>query len=267
MVCERFGSNVNCQMLIVFLFLLGLSVGSFLNVVIDRLPAGRNLWGRSKADCCGKTLGFYDLIPLLSFLTASGKCRACHQPVSFYYPLIEALTAFLTLAAFFYFPLPYSLFHLVNFYFLIVYFFMDLKYGLVSLPIVLVNLLFVFSFQIYFLSVGQLPVISLQLSVISAFGASLFFLLLILLTRGRGMGAGDVFLVFIFSLTIGFPQSLLMVFLSFVLGGLVSATLLLTGQKKFGQSLPFGPFMVSATLLTIFWGKNLLDLYLKMVLK
>lgn len=254
------------------LFLLGLSIGSFLNVVIDRLPNGKNLLGRSQADCCSRTLSVLDLIPVLSFILSFGKCRHCHKKLSFYYPMVELLTAILTLIAFSNFPLPYSIFYAVNFYFLIVFFFTDLKYGLVPVSVFLFNLIFVLSFQIYLLLIGQLSTFSagggsafsgnFQLSIISALAASLFFVFLILITKGRGMGFGDVLLVFLFSLMLGFPKSVVMVFLSFILGGIFSSILLVTKKKHFGQTLPFGPFLAAGTLAALFFGEMFIKKYL-----
>lgn len=238
-----------------------------MNVVIDRLPTGRSLGGRSMADCCGRILGLADLVPVLSYVYHGGRCGHCRQKVSFYYPLVELVSALLTIIAFLYFPFPFSLFYLISFYFLIVFFFTDLKYGLVPVSVFLVDLLFVITFQIYLFSIGHLSFVSGQLSIISAVGAALFIVFLILITRGRGMGFGDVLLAFLFSLIVGFPHSILMVFLSFIFGGAFSAILLLSGKKYFGQALPFGPFMVMAALTSIFYGRQIVDWYFALVFK
>lgn len=243
------------------IFASGLCIGSFLNVVIDRLPNGRGLGGRSKADCCKVTLGVVDLIPVLSYVFHVGRCGHCGQKVSFYYPLVELISAIFTATAFFYFPVPFNLFYLVSFYFLIVFFFTDLKYGLVPVSVFLVNLLFVITFQVYLFSIGQLSIFNFQFSIISAIVAALFFIFLILITRGRGMGFGDVLLAFLFSLIVGFPSSIIMVFLSFIFGGLFSVFLLLSKKKNLGQSLPFGPFMVLATTTSVFYGRQIIDWY------
>lgn len=250
------------------LFVLGLCVGSFLNVVIDRLPAGRSLLGRSKSDCCGRELSAADLIPLLSFLSSRGRCRHCQAKISVSYPLVEVTTALLTVLTFFYFPLPHSIFYAINIYFLIVYFLMDLKYGLVSTAVIIAHLIFLAFSYFLFLNFHLTTYDLLLVNSAAAGLAALFFVFLILVTRGRGMGEGDVFLVFVSSLLLlDWQKVILMTFLSFVLGGLVSGVLLIAGWKKFGQTLPFGPFMALATLLTIFWGRDLLDLYFKMLLK
>lgn len=247
--------------------ILGVCVGSFLNVVIDRIPAGKGLGGRSKADCCGRTLGVLDLVPVLSFLLGRGRCRYCGRKISFYYPLVEALTGILTVLAFLYFPLPYSVFYAVNFYFLIIFFFTDLKYGVVLVSIFLFNLIFLILSYAYLHFAHLLNPYFLLLTSVTAFGAALFIILLILITRGRGMGVGDVLLAFLFSLMVGFPASFVMIFLSFIFGGFLSAVLLILRRKRFGQTVPFGPFLAGAAVFSIFYGRTVFDWYLSTIQK
>ena len=239
------------------LFVFGLCIGSFLNVVIDRLPLGEGLGGRSHADCCGETLGVADLVPVLSYIFYRGKCHYCGQQVSFYYPVIELLAAALTLVAFLYFPIPYSIFYALSFYLLIVFFFTDFKYGLVSFAAFLVGLYLVSISYVIFFLYNLVDFEYLLLTYGFAAISATFFILLILVSRGRGMGLGDVLLAFLFCLICGFPVSVVAIFLSFVFGGLVSVFLLLLKKKRFGQSLPFGPFMVAGSLVAIFYGQNL----------
>lgn len=252
----------------IILTLLGAGVGSFLNVVIDRLPKGQGLGGRSKADCCRRTLSPSDLIPVLSFVFSRGRCLHCRAKISSYYPIVEFISAGATVLTFFYFPLPYSIFYMANIYFLLVYFFMDLKYGLVSTGVVISHLIFL-ALSYFLLLNFHLTTYYLLLTTSAAAGlAALFFILLIILTRGRGMGQGDVFLIFVSALgLLDWKLVILMTFMSFMFGGGVSVLLLALGRKKFGQTLPFGPFIVSAAFVSIYWGRNLLDLYLRWLLK
>lgn len=260
-------TDVICYMLYVLEFFVGLCIGSFLNVVIDRLPNGRGLGGRSMADCCRKTLGIADLVPVLSYIFHTGHCRHCGKEVSFYYPLVELTSALLTVAVFYYFPFPFNLFYLVSFYFLIVFFFTDLKYGLVPVSVFLVGFCFVSIFEVYLFLSGFLTSHFLLLNWAGALGAALFIIFLILITRSRGMGFGDALLAFLFSLIAGFPYSILTIFLSFIFGGVFSVFLLLFKMKHFGQSLPFGPFMVLATFTSVFYGRQIIDWYFALVLR
>ncbi len=251
----------------IFEFLFGLSLGSFFNVVIDRLPQGLALGGRSRADCCGLRLGFLDLIPLFSYLFSRGRCRHCQKTISPRYPLVEVLTGLLTLLALSEFPFPFSFYVLINFYFLLIFFFIDLRYGVVPLPLIFLNFIFLVLANLYFYWSGRSSLAPEILnSILAALFLALFFVFLIIITRRRGMGEGDVFLVFLYSLMVGFPNSLVFVFLSFIFGGLSSLLLIIGGFKKFGQTLPFGPFMSLAAGAAILWGKNLLDWYGRLVL-
>jgi len=162
---------------------------------------------------------------------------------------VELLSALLTIIAFFYFQFPFNIFYAVSFYFLLVFFFTDLKYGLVPVPVFLVGLYFVSASYVLFYLYNLMDFEYVILTYASAAGSSIFFMLLILISRGRGMGFGDVLLAFLFSLVCGFPSSTMMIFLSFVMGGSLSLLLLILGKKRFGQSLPFGPFMVTSSLI------------------
>lgn len=242
------------------LLILGACVGSFLNVLIDRLPKGRTLWGRSQSDCCRRQLDLWDLLPILSFIFWRGRCRHCRQKISGYYPAVEFLAGLAAVFALITFPFPASLYLLANFYFLMVFFFTDLKYGLAPLVLVFIqgglvllyNLIFVGAF---FVALGSAAV------------AALFIVFLILMTKGRGMGWGDVWIVFVYGFFLGFPKNLVMIFLSFFLGGFLGALLLLMKRKRLGQSLPFIPFLSLAALIAFFYGERLLDAYLRLVLK
>ncbi|MCL5004069.1 MAG: prepilin peptidase [Patescibacteria group bacterium] len=264
----HFFSNFELTSLLTYCLVLafGACVGSFLNVVIDRFPAGQSILGRSRSDCCARTLGVWDLIPILSFMFSRGRCRYCNHHLSFYYPLVEASAAILTLIFYLIFPLPHFVFYAVNGYFLIIYFFMDLKYGLVSSAVFSLNIFFTVSCLLYLLYRRELSLAQMELTAVSGFILALFFLFLILMTRGRGMGLGDILLVLALSLFLGFPLSLVMIFLSFFLGGLASIFLLLLGKKKIGQTVPFGPFLTLSSLLALFWGNVLINFYLRYLL-
>lgn len=85
---------------------------------------------------------------------------------------------------------------------------------------------------------------------------------LIFVTRGKGMGGGDVKLGALMGLVLGFPQSILAVILAFLSGAIISLILIFGGKKHFGQTIPFGPFLVLGSLITLFWGMQIIDWYL-----
>jgi len=272
-------------MFLFILFIFGLFVGSFLNVLIDRLPKGKSIIkGRSYCDKCKKILKWYDLIPLLSFISLKGRCRYCKAKLSFYYPLVElttglmfAITASFVLNSF---EFPISNFQfLINSQFLnfqllmsliyylfiisslIVIFFADLKYGIIPDKIV---------FPAIFVSAFYLLTMNYQLLTInflSAVGASLFFLILFLITKGKGMGFGDVKFAFLMGLILGFPNIVVGLYAAFLTGAIVGCILILWQKKRIrGTSIPFGPFLVIGSLTAIFFGDVLAQSFLRALL-
>jgi len=246
--------------LIIFLF--GLAVGSFLNVLIDRLPKDESvIKGRSYCDRCKKPLLWYDLIPLLSFLILKGKCRNCHSPISYFYPTVELITGVIFVFLFIFLPQENIKYQISNIKYvisliyylfitssLIIIFFTDLKYGIIPdkivYPAVLVSLFYLFIIH------NSLFLIH----VMSALGAFLFFLILYLGTKGRGMGFGDVKLVFLLGLFLGWPKVIVAFYIAFLTGAVVGCILILWGKKRLtGGTIAFGPFLVLGAIISLFW--------------
>ena len=249
---------------IIFLLFLGLFIGSFLNVLIDRLPNNRSILGRSHCEKCHKTLVWYDLIPLLSFIYLRGKCRYCHTKLSYQYPLLELLTGgmFTLTYLFTIYQIPniilpglinlqsliinliFNLFMVSCF---IVIFFADLKYGIIPDKILLAG---VFVALPYIFMIYNSEFI---IHLLSALGAFLFFLFLYLLTKGRGMGFGDVKLAFLLGLVLGFPAIFYGIYIAFLTGGFVGIILILWKKKKLKSSVPFGPFLILGSFIPLFF--------------
>ena len=246
-----------------FTFVLGLSTGSFLNVLIYRLPRSLKLTGRSFCPKCKKKISWYDNVPLLSFIFLKGKCRHCHSPISWQYPLVEISTALL-------FVLVYQYFHsdlwlMVNsaatsFAYglwlmsaLIVIFFTDLKHRIIPDQVVYPTIAIAFLFQAYSLRS------TVDSYLLAALGAGLFFLILHLITRGKGMGFGDVKLAFLMGLVLGPLRVILALYLAFLTGAFTGVILILAEKKKFGEQIPFGPFLVGSTIVALFWGQEIVE--------
>lgn len=247
----------------IFIFILGLCVGSFLNVLICRLPRSLAITGRSFCPKCKKKISWYDNIPLISFLMLGGKCRRCHSPISVQYPLVELATGvlFVLATSFVIRDVQYVIswptiflitYHLLLISSLIIIFTIDLKHQIIPDQIVYPTILVALGYQLF-----NSPLLILNY-LLSAFAAGLFFLGLHLLTRGRGMGFGDVKLAFLMGLILGFPKIILAFYLAFLTGAFAGVILILTGKKKFGQHIPFGPFLAVSTLITLFWGSEIL---------
>lgn len=247
-------------------FLIGLCVGSFLNVLIDRLPRNESILGRSYCENCKKTLKPLDLIPIISFFYLKGKCRYCRSPLSYQYPLIEFLTGFLFVLTAFYFssgtifppktvqPMA-DIFQLIYYFSivscLVVVFFADLKYGIIPNKIIFPAIIFSLLFLIIFNSHSTLNYL------FSGLGAFVFFLALYLLTKGRGMGFGDVKFAFLIGVFLGFPGTFFALYVAFLTGGLVGLILILWKKKKMKYAIPFGPFLVIGVFISLFFQNQL----------
>ena len=264
--------------LVVFLF--GLCVGSFLNVVVYRLNHNLSpLKGRSFCPKCKKKIPWRDNIPLLSFALLRGKCRFCHSPISWQYPLVELSTGILTVLVVFHLTgvgvaaspllrwldglLEGIIFHLLITYTLIVLFVSDLRYQTIPDEAVYPAMALVFAFH---LRGGLTQWFRLGSVLMTAFGASLFFLVLVLATRGKGMGMGDVKLAGLMGLVLGYPKIIIALILAFLTGALVGVILVLVGKKRFEGQIPFGPFLTSATWLSLFWGQTIWQFYVEKLL-
>lgn len=225
-----------------FLFLFGLCVGSFLNVATDWSVGKRKSFfsPRSFCDYCQHRLGFWDLIPVLSFIFLRGKCRYCHKKILVQYPLIELGTGVLfALSPFTPYPILYTLFW---FSVLIVIFVADFRFGLIPDRIIFPAILLSLPYSL----------LAVNHSFLAALGATGFFAALYGLTRGQGLGFGDVKLAFFLGLTLGWPGVILALWIGFVFGGLVGGALLLFKKKKLKDEIPLGPFLVIGSGVTVF---------------
>jgi len=254
-------------MIYVFLFLLGAAVGSFLNVLIDRLPRKEGfLFGRSYCENCRTPLPWFDLIPIFSFFWLRGRCRFCKTRIPLRLLVVEILTGVGFVLLFWlgkdYHGLYYWL--LITVYCLlfssfIVLFFTDLEYGILPDRVVAPAMAATLVWRITPL------VLNTRYWILPALGLALFFLFLIAITRGRGMGFGDVKLGFLVGLVLGWPGTLVAAFLAFLLGGLVSAILLVVGRKHFGETVPFGPFLIIGTGIAVVFGSQIWSWYLSLL--
>jgi len=263
-------------------FIIGCFIGSFLNVIVDRLPRSEGvITGRSHCESCTRKLPWHDLIPLLSFFFLGGKCRYCKARLSLYYPVIEGATGLLfSLTVFLIWQewVPLSdtmhLYFLTTAYYLcidallILVFFTDLKYGIIPFRIVFWALgLTIFWYGFLTLFQHTLPVnfpVWIQESLVnyflSAVGVFLFFLGLFFITRGKGLGFGDVVYVILMGLLLGFPKVILGLYIAFLSGALLALLLVLLQKKKFhGGTIPFGPFLVLGTIVSLYWGNTIIE--------
>lgn len=235
-----------------FLGIVGLVIGSFLNVVIYRVPRGESLISPgSHCPACGCFLKPWELIPVVSFAIQRGRCRQCQTKIAWRYPLIEMLTGLLFFAAYWFnpgWPAGRLIIDLVLMASLIALTFIDLD--TMRLPDVIVLPLLVIGLAGAWLIPGQ-PTGWESLG--SALGAGGFFWL-IARVFPQGMGLGDVKLVAALGAFLGFPGIVLAVFLASLSGSVVGLTRLLLRQASWRQLIPFGPYLALGGIVALLWG-------------
>ena len=252
------------------IFLLGISVGSFLNVLIYRLKKSENfLVSRSFCPKCGHKLLWYDLIPLFSFFLLRGKCRYCEKSISFHYPLVEFLTG--ALLCFIFYKLEINFLFFIYFsiisLLLILIFFYDLKYYIIPNVAVYSLIILTFAFNIFLIFFPEVSIFKITPSFLniffSALGVTFCFFLIFFLSEGKWLGFGDVKLVFFMGLFLGFPKILIAIFCASLIGSIIGVGLIVLMKKGFKSEIPFGPFLIIGTYSAFFWGQNFINWYLK----
>jgi leader peptidase (prepilin peptidase)/N-methyltransferase len=279
--------GINHTLILTFVFLLGTFVGSFLNVAILRYKTGQGISGRSKCFSCAEVMKWYDLIPILSFLILRGRCRYCKSKISIQYPLVEFFSGVL-FALFFIVAENLSVTALEIFIMYLAYYWIvasilvfifvyDLKHKIIPDGFSVALALLVFFFHLFIVRDVDVFFQSILIAlIISLIFASFWFF-----SRGRWMGLGDAKLVFGLALFLDFPKSISATILAFWIGALVAILLVVwskfrafagkkgniqlsSGQKTITMKseLPFGPFLILATLLVFFFNINVFSLFL-----
>lgn len=236
-------------------FVIGLVVGSFLNVCIYRLPEGKSIASPpSSCGTCGHRLGVFDMIPVLSYFFLRGKCRYCGMPYSPRYALVELLTGCLfALCGLYYLPgIPLALVF-VFVASLVVLTFVDFDHQII-LDEVLLLMLGCGAAYVFFTTGDYWDAL---------YGMSFaggLMLLIFVLSRG-GMGAGDVKLCFVLGLWLGLKASIVCLMLSFIFGGVIGVVLLATGIKGRKDPIPFGPFLCLGAYISLLFSPYLIYYY------
>ena len=238
-------------------FVFGLVIGSFLNVVIARVPARRSLWKPGSA-CpgCGMAIAWHDNIPILSFVALRGRCRTCSTPIPWRYPIVEAVTAVLFAAAALRFgPTLDTVVAAALLAGLVALTAIDLEHqilpDIITLPGILVGVL-------ANLATGRVSWRESLFGIVV--GGGLFFV--IILASGGGMGGGDMKLGAMLGAFLGWQVVLLSVFIAIVLGGILAATLMALGVRGRKDPIPFGPFLAAGGAAGLFWGERVVRWYL-----
>lgn len=252
-----------------FVFITGLIFGSFFNVCIFRIQKGESIsYPPSHCTSCNNRLKWYDLIPVLSYIFLKGKCRYCKEKISLRYPAVELITGIL---------------------FYLVYF----KYGLTVLTIkfiVFISILIIIGmidfdttdvyvsttltgavFGIVFILVDVYFKNSITTYVLGGIlGGGVITLIIIgskIIIGTEGMGWGDAEICLVVGLFLGLKLTIVMLMISFVLGGIIGVVLIAMKIKTREDYIPFGPFIVLAAIITTFFGQDIISYYLNMIIR
>ena len=239
--------------------LLGLAVGSFLNVCCDRLPLRQSIIGPpSHCGSCLQKLKIRDLVPIFSYLLLRGHCRYCGARIPLRVPLVEVGTALLFALLCWHYglspQLPMALIYACIF---LVIFVIDLEHGLILDIVVYPGMVLAFIFSFFWPELGwpSLGVLSALLGGAIGFG---LMLLPYLISRG-GMGGGDVKLAGLIGLAIGFPHVLIALLMAIIVAGVLAIALIVSRRRTRKQTIPFGPFLAAAAMVTVVWGHPIAD--------
>lgn len=243
------------------ILITGIIIGSFLNVCIYRIPREESIvFPSSHCTSCGTGLRSWDLVPVFSYLFNRGKCRYCGEKISPQYPIIEVLNGLLYLLLYLQFGLSvrFITFAIITSILLII---TIIDYKTLTIPNGLVLLILTISLAYQTYQSFNNQSLSLLLSpLLSMFLGGGILLFIAVVTKGA-MGGGDIKLMGALGLLLGIKYTVLTLFLSFVVGGIISVILLISKIKKRGQAIPFGPFIALASFISMVWGRGILDWY------
>jgi prepilin signal peptidase PulO-like enzyme (type II secretory pathway) len=259
-------------MIYFFIFLIGTVIGSFLNVVIYRLPEKKSIAkGRSKCPHCRQELKGYDLIPILSFLILKAKCRNCRKKISWQYPTVELVTGLLFLFVAYYHQLsgmlsnPEFFRDIIFVCGLLVIFMTDLKYYLIFDAVTLPLIVFAFVVNIFLMShAGNYLDVILGL-ILAGFIGGGFFLVQYLASKGKWVGGGDIRIGLLMGFMLGWPKLLVALFIAYIVGAIISLFLIGFKVKKMKSQVPFGVFLSVATFVALFYGGEIINWYLNLL--
>lgn len=241
--------------MVIFIFLFGLCVGSFLNVVVYRVPKGESIvTGPSHCMTCGHRLAWYELIPVLSYVVQGGKCRQCGTPLSPQYPLVEAANGLAWIGIFLIKGFTFDT--LIGF---------GLFSCLLALSIIDARTLEIpAGLNIFLACLGVFRIVTdlshWYLYLIGGAAISVPLMIILLVTGGAGIGGGDVKLMAAAGLVLGWKGIIFAFFLACVLGAVIH----LVRMKFFhaGRQLAMGPYLSAGILIAFLWGSDIISWYL-----
>ncbi len=251
----------------IFVFLIGLCIGSFINVCIYRLPLEKSIiFPSSFCPECKNKIKWFHNIPVFSYIFLKGKCAYCNCKISIKYPLIELLTGIVFFINFNLFG--FSLLFFVNTLFillLIIATFVDLEHMIIPDEISIGGIIIGFIISFF-----RNDITWLQSLIGIILGSGILLLIIkgyFLLTKKEGMGGGDVKLLGMIGAFLGYNSIFFVIFFSSMVGTAVGIPFILLKSKGKGYAIPFGPFLSVAAVIYLYFGQTIINWYLKLVIQ
>ena len=243
---------------ILYVFLASLSVGSFLNVCIRRIPAGEGIvLASSHCPGCGGKLKASDLVPAISFMLLRGKCRYCGCRISLKYPAVELAAGFLGVLLFVKYGVGLAF----------------LKYAVLAALLIVIGMIDLETGEVYTSTIAFGLAAGVVFAALSPgrgidciAGAFVGFALISVVAFAGGMGWGDADICMMCGLFLGVKYTAVMILLSFILGGAAGVVLIALNNKGLKDSMPFGPFLTASAFAAILFGENIIKIYMGLVL-
>ncbi|EES48273.1 prepilin peptidase [Clostridium botulinum] len=246
----------------ILVIIIGLVIGSFLNVCIYRIPLEQSIsYPPSHCGTCNHRLKPIDLVPVISYLFLKGRCKYCKEKISITYPLIEILNAVLYLIIFYNYGLTFDF----------------VKYSLLSSLLIVIGIIDYKTQDIYTVTIIFGVISSVIFMAIDFFvnknsistyvlgGLIGFLALAIIVIITKGMGIGDAEITLVCGLFLGIKGVIVTLFLGIIIGGIVAIIILALKLKDAKDAMAFGPCLSVAALMYILWGDTIINVYLKMV--
>jgi leader peptidase (prepilin peptidase)/N-methyltransferase len=278
-------------MIIAALAVFGIILGSFVNALVWRLHEQESLEGkkgataakrrqalsisrgRSMCTDCGHELAAKDLVPVLSWLSLKGRCRYCHKPISWQYPAVELLTGALFAVSYLAWPFEMhgvGLFRFVVWLVVLVFFVAlavyDIRWYLLPDRLVL-PLTIIVALQVVVTAIWLRSFAALWQPALAAFIICGLFWGLYQYSKGNWIGYGDVKLAVALGLLVSTPtKAFLLIFVASLLGTIASIPQLIKGKEGFKRQIPFGPYLIAATIIVVLYGSVLIDRYQNLLL-
>lgn len=254
---------------LIFAFVFGMTIGSFLNVCIYRLPLKRSIvTPPSACPSCGYRIKFYDNIPVLSYLMLWGRCRKCGTHISLIYPAVELATGLISMALLVKYNilnanLPEFFIYLIFISALICIGFIDLEHQIIpdviSIPGIIAGLFFS-------LVINHIPWMDSVIGILA--GGGILYLVAVLfelIMKKEGMGGGDIKLLAMIGAFLGWKSIPFVILTSSLTGSIIGGVALTMSKKGIRAKIPFGPFLALGAILYVFFGKEIINWYINIL--